>query len=159
VVELQDIGREGQRAEHRVLVGRVALGDERRAHLRAVDARAHQAAADLGEQLRAQADAQGREVGRQRLAEQVAHGDELRALLRGVQRRLRPPEYDQPVVVVEGGRQLLPQPRPPLVELHAGVAQPRAEPGERIGLVDDGDEQAVHVVERNERRPRQRLGR
>ncbi len=114
---------------------------------------AHLPPADVGQQLGAQADGEGREVRRQRLPQQLPHADQLGALLRGVQRRLRPAEHHEPVVPLEVGRQDVPGAEVALVELHPGVAQPGAEAGERIGLVHDDDEQAVHAVEVSSPRP------
>ena len=133
VVQLQHVGRERQRGEERIGVGGVALGDEQRAHLRAVDARAHAATTDLGEQLGAEADGQRREVGRQRLREQPADADQLGARRVVVQRRLRAAQDDQPVVLVETVGQRVAVAQVPLVEGHAGVAEPLAQPGRRIG--------------------------
>jgi hypothetical protein len=104
VVPLDDVGRQGQRAEHRIGVGGIALGDQGGAHLRPFLAHAHPAAGDLGQELGTEADRERRQVGLDRLAQQGPHAGELGAGPLVVHRRLRPAEHEQAVVPVEGRR-------------------------------------------------------
>ena len=146
MVGIGHVGREPQLAEEGSWSAASPLGHERRAHPRAVDVFAHPAAAHLDQQLGAETDREGREVGGRRQREQLPDTDEV-GLVASSPSATGAAQRHQAVVPAEAGGELVTGAEVALVELATGVAEPLPQAGGRIALMDDDDEQAGHTVE------------
>jgi len=140
-VPLNHVGREGHPAEDWVLGRGVALGDQSSADLRAAFTPSYDAAEGAGQQLAAEADAQGRDPIGDCPPQQRHHRIEIRCDIGRVVRRLRAAEHNEPVVPAQLARQLRTEVRTDHLELEPGGAQPVAEaPGAVVvaQLYDEG---------------------